>query len=150
MQSEIAFRQGQHAGRKQKLPEDVCLRVEMASEQSSAADMAVLEPLLQRRDRIKAITTWPLDEAIWQRLFFYVPIPPLAWSCAAIVELVIDVESVAIPLARLCVERVDNAEQFLFLKFQMYLYRFDALFTVAISQVPLHISQQINEAQSHI
>jgi hypothetical protein len=78
------------AERKQKLLEEVCLQVGMASEQSSAADMAVLESLLQRRGRIKAIPTWPLDVAIWQRLFFYVLIPPLAWSGAALVEVVID------------------------------------------------------------
>ena len=78
------------AKRKKKLLEEVCLQVEMASEQSSAADMAVLESLLQRRDRIKAIHTWPLDVAIWRRLFFYVLIPPLAWSGAALVEVVID------------------------------------------------------------
>ena len=78
------------AKRKKKLLEEVCLQVEMASEQSSAADMAALESLLQRRDRIKVIQTWPLDVAIWRRLFFYVLIPPLAWSGAALVEVVID------------------------------------------------------------
>ncbi len=76
--------------RKQILLEDVCLQVGVASEQNSAADMATLESLLQRRDRIKAINTWPLDVAIWRRLFFYVLIPPLAWSGAALVEVVID------------------------------------------------------------
>jgi hypothetical protein len=78
------------AERKKKLLEDVCLQVGMASEQNSATDMAVLESLLQRRDRIKAINTWPLDVAIWRRLFFYVLIPPLAWSGAALVEVLID------------------------------------------------------------
>jgi hypothetical protein len=78
------------AQRKQKLLEEVRLQIGMASEQSSAADTAVLESLLQRRDRIKAIPTWPLDIAIWRRLFFYVLIPPLAWSGAALVEMVID------------------------------------------------------------
>ena len=81
---------GRLAERKQQLLEEVCLQVETASEQSSTADMAVLESLLQRRDRIKTIQTWPLDVAIWRRLFFYVLIPPLAWSGAALVEVVID------------------------------------------------------------
>ena len=78
------------AERKKYLLEEVCLQLETASEKSSTADMAVLESLLQRRDRIKAINTWPLDVAIWRRLFFYVLIPPLAWSGAALVEVVID------------------------------------------------------------
>ncbi|MEH6592233.1 MAG: hypothetical protein V7746_18360 [Halioglobus sp.] len=78
------------AERKKRLMEEVCQRLEVASEQTSAADMAVLELLLQRRSRIKAINTWPLDVAIWRRLFFYVLIPPLAWSGAALVEVVID------------------------------------------------------------
>ena len=78
------------AERKKYLLEEVCLQLETASEKSSTADMAVLESLLQRRDRIKAVNTWPLDVAIWRRLFFYVLIPPLAWSGAALVEVVID------------------------------------------------------------
>jgi hypothetical protein len=78
------------AERKQKLLEQVCQQLEVASEQTSAADMAVLDSLLQRRGRIKAIHTWPVDVAIWRRLFFYVLIPPLAWSGAALVEVVID------------------------------------------------------------
>jgi hypothetical protein len=78
------------AQRKQKLLEEVCLQIGMASEQSNAADMTLLESLLQRRERVKAINTWPLDVAIWRRLFFYVLIPPLAWSGAALVEVLID------------------------------------------------------------
>ncbi|MEH6517478.1 MAG: hypothetical protein V7742_12395 [Halioglobus sp.] len=76
--------------RKKKLLAEVCLQIGTASEHSSTADMAVLESLLQRRDRINTIPTWPLDVAIWQRLFFYVLIPPLAWSGAAMVEVAID------------------------------------------------------------
>lgn len=78
------------AARKQQLLDEVCLQVAMASEQSNTANMAALESLLQRRDRIKAIHTWPLDVTIWRSLFFYVLIPPLAWSGAALVEVVID------------------------------------------------------------
>jgi hypothetical protein len=78
------------AQRKQKLLEEVGLQIGMASEQSNAADMTLLESLLQRRERVKAINTWPLDVAIWRRLFFYVLIPPLAWSGAALVEVLID------------------------------------------------------------
>ena len=78
------------AQRKQKLLEEVCLQIGMASEQSNATDMTLLESLLQRRERVKAINTWPLDVAIWRRLFFYVLIPPLAWSGAALVEVLID------------------------------------------------------------
>jgi hypothetical protein len=78
------------AERKQTLLAEACQQLETGSDKSNAADVAVLESLLRRRDRIKAIQTWPLDVAIWRRLFFYELIPPLAWSSAALVEVVIE------------------------------------------------------------
>ena len=52
--------------------------------------LQTLEPLLQARDRINALHTWPLDFSIWSRLFFYGLIPPLAWLAAALVEIVVE------------------------------------------------------------
>ncbi len=48
--------------------------------------VAELEPLLQRRDRVRALPTWPLDTAMVSRLIFYGVIPPAAWVAAALVE----------------------------------------------------------------
>lgn len=56
----------------------------------SSDDIARLEPLLQRRDRVQAITTWPLNMSMVSRLLIYGVIPPAAWIGAALVELVVD------------------------------------------------------------
>ena len=49
-----------------------------------------LELLLQRRERLKAVHTWPLDMSVISRLLLYVIVPPLAWLGAAFVEIVLD------------------------------------------------------------
>lgn len=49
-----------------------------------------LEPLLQRRERLEAIHTWPLDMSVISRLLLYFIVPPLAWLGAAFVEIVLD------------------------------------------------------------
>jgi len=48
-----------------------------------------LELKLQHRDRITRAYTWPLDLALVYRLIFYGVIPPLAWSAAALVEVLL-------------------------------------------------------------
>lgn len=55
-----------------------------------ASDMNELEILLQRRERVAAAPTWPIDITILQRFLFYIIIPPLAWVGAAIVEYLIE------------------------------------------------------------
>ena len=45
-----------------------------------------LELLLSYRDRIKSISTWPLDMSAAYRIVLYLIIPPLAWVGAALVE----------------------------------------------------------------
>jgi hypothetical protein len=56
----------------------------------SSDDIGRLEPLLQRRDRVQAISTWPLNMSMISRLLIYGVIPPAAWIGAALVELVVD------------------------------------------------------------
>jgi hypothetical protein len=50
----------------------------------------MLEPLLQRRDRINAIHTWPLNVSMISRLLIYGVIPPAAWVGAALVERMVE------------------------------------------------------------
>lgn len=48
--------------------------------------VSALEPLLQRRDRVESLATWPLNLAMVSRLLIYGVIPPAAWVGAALVE----------------------------------------------------------------
>lgn len=61
-------------------------RILDASKALETDRMNELEVLLQRRERVKALSTWPVDISILQRFFFYIIIPPLAWVGAALVE----------------------------------------------------------------
>jgi hypothetical protein len=76
--------------RKQELLVEVTDQIAAAPEQGSAQEMAQLELLLRRRDRVRDLHTWPLDFSIWSRLFFYGLIPPLAWLGAALVEVLVE------------------------------------------------------------
>lgn len=76
--------------RKNELLADVMDQIAAAPEQGSAQEMAQLEILLRRRDRVRELHTWPLDFSIWSRLFFYGLIPPLAWLGAALVEVLVE------------------------------------------------------------
>lgn len=53
-------------------------------------NMTTLELLLQRRDRLKGISTWPVDLSVTSRLLLYIVIPPIAWLGAAFVEIGLD------------------------------------------------------------
>lgn len=77
------------AARKRALLQEVNTLIATVPEDLSEEPMHKLETLLQRRDRIQSVQTWPLDIGIWSRLAFYVLIPPLAWVGAALVEVVI-------------------------------------------------------------
>lgn len=52
--------------------------------------MSRLELLFQRRDRVQALHTWPLDVAMMSRIVLYGVIPPAAWIAAALVEQVLE------------------------------------------------------------
>lgn len=72
--------------RKEVLLEEIGEMIRTFTERTELEDMRVLEDLLQRRDRVRALHTWPLDIGIWRRLLFYILIPPLAWAGAAMME----------------------------------------------------------------
>lgn len=77
------------AKHKRELLDEVNALISAVPEDSTDEYMQRLETLLQRRDRIQSVQTWPLDIGIWSRLVFYVLIPPLAWAGAAVVEVII-------------------------------------------------------------
>ncbi len=77
------------ATRKAELGAEIDALIKSASEKTSLDEMHKLELLLQRRDRVRSLNTWPLDISIWRRLAFYVLIPPLAWVGAALMEVVV-------------------------------------------------------------
>ena len=47
---------------------------------------AGLESLTSHIDRIRGMSSWPVDVGLAARVFGYVIIPPLAWVGAALVE----------------------------------------------------------------
>jgi len=49
-------------------------------------DIASLELLLKRRERIQGLHTWPLNVSMISRLVIYGVIPPVAWIGAALME----------------------------------------------------------------
>ncbi len=55
----------------------------------STNELSSLDALLTLRDRISAVSSWPLGLAGVRRVMIYVVIPPLTWSAAAIVEMLI-------------------------------------------------------------
>jgi hypothetical protein len=75
--------------RKLELLEDVNARIAGLPEKGDDQDMQVLESLLQRRDRVQALPTLPLDIGVWSRLAVYILIPPLAWAGAALMEVMV-------------------------------------------------------------
>ena len=77
------------AARKQELLADISEQIEAAPETGSPDSIAQLEALLQRRDRVRALHTWPLDIGMWSRLLFYGLIPPLAWAGSVFMEVIV-------------------------------------------------------------
>lgn len=75
---------------KRLLMHEVREQLRKAPQASDEQSVEALEKLLQRRDRVKSLHTWPFDVSTWSRLLFYGLIPPLAWVAAAIVELTIE------------------------------------------------------------
>ena len=54
------------------------------------ADPVQMETLLAHRDRIEDLPSWPLDVSLLSRVALYVVLPPIAWSAAALVEVLIE------------------------------------------------------------
>lgn len=65
-------------------------QIKRAPKSIEVEEIKQLEILLQRRERVAACATWPIDIATLQRFLFYIIIPPLAWIGAALVESAID------------------------------------------------------------
>ena len=78
------------AARKRELLAEVASQIADCPETGDAVSVERLEQLLQRRDRVQALHTWPLDIRIWSRLVFYGLIPPLAWAGSALVEVFVE------------------------------------------------------------
>ena len=53
-------------------------------------DLVRMEALLSHRDRIADLATWPLDVKLASRFALYVVLPPIAWSTAALVEVLVE------------------------------------------------------------
>jgi len=65
-------------------------RIESTSRELDEKSLSELNALLQRRDMVSSLRTWPLDLSLAFRFIFYVLIPPIAWTGAALVEMVVD------------------------------------------------------------
>lgn len=76
--------------RRHELAAEVAEQIQQSPESSDLESITALNRLLERRDRVKALHTWPLDFSIWSRLIFYGLIPPLAWIAAAMVEVLVE------------------------------------------------------------
>jgi hypothetical protein len=69
---------------------DVKVMIRDCSKSLALANVAALESLLQRRDRIESLHTWPLNVSMVSRLLIYGVIPPAAWIGAALMEHFVD------------------------------------------------------------
>ena len=65
-------------------------RVLAAPKDLSGEHMTQLESLLQRRERVKALPSWPIDISVISRLLLYAILLPLAWLGTALVEMALD------------------------------------------------------------
>ena len=65
-------------------------RVRAAPKDFSVENVNQLEALLQRRERVKALSSWPIDMSVISRLLLYAILLPLAWLGTALVEMALD------------------------------------------------------------
>ena len=72
----------------QKMKKAEALRVLVVN--ANHDDPVRMEALLSHRDRIASLGTWPLDVKLASRIALYVVLPPIAWSAAALVEVLIE------------------------------------------------------------
>jgi hypothetical protein len=64
--------------------------VQVLVDNADQEDPAQMETLLSHRDRVADLGTWPLDGKLVSRIVLYVVLPPIAWSAAAMVEVLIE------------------------------------------------------------
>ena len=70
--------------------ESVNSEISKASQSFEDEPLLRLNALLVRRDQIRELRSWPMDLSIFSRFVFYVFIPPLAWTGAALMEVFLD------------------------------------------------------------
>jgi hypothetical protein len=75
---------------KQALLTDVLGQIRSCSKKTSSSDMQSLETLLTRKDRVIALSTWPINISTWVRLVIYLMIPLLTWFGTTLIEVVFD------------------------------------------------------------
>jgi hypothetical protein len=64
--------------------------MQMRIDNADHDDLVGMEALLSHRDRIAESVTWPIDVKLASRIALYVVLPPIAWSAAAMVEMLIE------------------------------------------------------------
>jgi len=69
---------------------EIKFKIQHASRAIDDEALPGLNALLQRKDQIHSLRTWPMDLSIVSRFALYVLIPPLAWAGAALTELYLD------------------------------------------------------------
>jgi hypothetical protein len=70
--------------------EQLAALIRQAPRDLSVVSLNQMEVLLQRKERLQSLSTWPIDLSMISRLLFYGVIPPLAWAGAALVENLVD------------------------------------------------------------
>jgi hypothetical protein len=70
--------------------EEMDRQIATTSRQHVPEAIQKLELLMLHRDRLREISTWPLDWTIYSRLAFYIVLPPIAWMGAAFAEFGVD------------------------------------------------------------
>ena len=61
-----------------------------SSKSLEQSQLVRLNALMQHREQLQGLRNWPMDLSLFSRLVFYVFIPPLAWTGAALVEMYLD------------------------------------------------------------
>ncbi len=79
--------------RRRRIEELAAIDEKIAHGNSALGDTDALvrfNALLQRRELVSSLRSWPMDTTIFSRFVLYVFIPPLAWVGAALVEFFLD------------------------------------------------------------
>jgi hypothetical protein len=75
---------------KKSLLQEIAFEIQGASSSLEDAALHRMNALLQRREQIHRLRSWPMDLSIFSRFVLYVFIPPLAWVGAALMEVFLD------------------------------------------------------------
>ena len=64
--------------------------IQQASPELDAQSLLRMSGLIERREQVRHLRTWPMNLSFFSRLLFYIFIPPLAWLGAALMEVLLD------------------------------------------------------------